>query len=84
MTHGLPSKHGLERKFKPWRKGKSQKKPATNSSLKNKLRSERRFLSKLGEDNAEARATIEARIRDLEGEINGKQQVQHEKKNAAK
>eukprot|EP00978_Attheya_sp_CCMP212_P004647 scaffold10109_cov51-Attheya_sp.AAC.7 len=84
MTHGLPSKHGLERKFKPWRKGKSQKKPATNSSLKNKLRSERRFLSKLGEDNTEARATIEARIRDLEGEINGKQQVQHEKKNAAK
>jgi gas vesicle protein len=84
MTPGLPSKHGLERKFKPWRKGKSQKKSASKSSLKNQLRSQQRFLSKLGEDNTEARATIEARIRDLEGEISGKHQVQHEKKNAAK
>jgi len=57
------SKHGLERKFKPWRKGKSSKKAAitrdagsnsakrpTNTSLKNRLRGQKRLLAKLQKD----------------------------------
>ena len=51
-----PTKHGLERKFKPWRRGKSDKKSATvvgsdkqrtNASLKNRLRGQKRLLAKL-------------------------------------
>jgi hypothetical protein len=55
-----PSKHGLERKFKPWRKGKSSSKKracvdggarhhnrSNNASLKNLLRSQKRLLGRL-------------------------------------
>ena len=57
-----PSKHGLERKYKPWRKGKSSSekrggdgsggnvKRPTNASLKNLLRSQKRLLAKLQKD----------------------------------
>ncbi len=57
------SKHGLERKFKPWRKGKSSinkkarvddgdgdghpRNRNNNASLKNMLRSQRRLLARL-------------------------------------
>jgi hypothetical protein len=57
------SKHGLERKFKPWRKGKSSSKKKARvdgedgdgrhrnlnnkASLKNMLRSQRRLLGRL-------------------------------------
>ena len=57
------SKHGLERKFKPWRKGKSSSKKrvcvdgedggarhrnrSNNASLKNLLRSQKRLLGRL-------------------------------------
>lgn len=58
----LPSKHGLERKYKPWRKGKSssttknkaftekyttKRKLTKAGSLKNQLRSQKRLLSKM-------------------------------------
>ena len=56
-----PSKHGLERKYKPWRKGKSDKKARTvcggsdkrptNASLKNRLRGQKRLLQKLQKQN---------------------------------
>jgi len=52
-----PSAHGLERKFKPWRKGKGRRAPSqdgetevrveSRGSLKNRLRSQRRLLAKL-------------------------------------
>lgn len=55
-----PSKHGLERRYKSWRKGKSSEKKGgsnrngngdqkgpTNASLKNLLRSQKRLLAKL-------------------------------------
>jgi hypothetical protein len=57
------SKHGLERKFKPWRKGKASSKKrvcvdgedggarprnrSNNASLKNLLRSQKRLLGRL-------------------------------------
>ena len=44
------AKQYMEKKFKPWRKGKSAKaKP--NRSLKNQFRSKERFLSKLVSSN---------------------------------
>ena len=53
-----PTKHGLERKFKPWRRGKSSDKKKSNTvvgsdkqrnnaSLKNRLRGQKRLLAKL-------------------------------------
>lgn len=80
-----PSKHGLENKFKSWRKGKSTKagSSASRASLKNRLRSQKRLLSKLPDDDA-GRGKIEETIRQLEMQITGKQQVQKERKNAEK
>ena len=93
-----PTRHGLEKKFKPWRKGKSTKnKPpgatagsskSSRASLKNTLRSQRRLLQKLPADGSScdpaARAGIEATIAQLETEIAAKQQTQKERKNAEK
>mmetsp|Transcript_21676 Transcript_21676/g.31872 ORF Transcript_21676/g.31872 Transcript_21676/m.31872 type:complete len:466 (-) Transcript_21676:160-1557(-) len=101
-----PSKHGLERKYKSWRKGKSKKfSPSSdndnmpnkstgggggggNGSLKNQLRSQRRLLSKLpkgnDEDHKEKRKMIETRIEDLVKQIQEKEQMEKERKNATK
>ncbi|GMH50597.1 hypothetical protein TrRE_jg10681 [Triparma retinervis] len=87
----LPSKHGLERKFKPHRKKKSSKftnaSPGTKtSSLKNRLRSLNRKLaasSKLGLSQAQ-RSEISAVIESVEAEILGKSRSLKERGNAVK
>ena len=90
-----PSKHGLERKFKSWRKGKSQH-GNKRSSLKHQLRGFQRLLGKLNQDNdgvgfgnntdekEKRRQELQEKIRKLEAEISDKQQNLHEKKNAQK
>jgi hypothetical protein len=76
-----PSKHGMERKFKPWRKGMSAK-SNKRSSLKQQLRGHQRLLAKLPDTDDERLQELQAKIQALESEINQKQQVIHEKKNA--
>ena len=80
-----PSNHGLERKYKPWRKGMGKKDgdKKLSGSLKNQLRSQRRLLSKL-EKGSEARYQIERKIKELESSISEKERVDKEKKNAHK
>jgi TolA-binding protein len=71
----------MERKFKPWRKGKSAK-SNKRSSLKQQLRGHQRLLAKLPDTDDERLQELQAKIQALESEINQKQQVIHEKKNA--
>ena len=85
----LPSKHGLERKYKPWRKGKSSKIEASkksNASLKNQLRGQTRLLSKLENNNASSDSIegVKQRIAQLEKDISEYEAREREKKNAAK
>ena len=97
-----PSKHGLERKYKPWRKGKSDKKVGTdkqrtNTSLKNRLRGQKRLLAKLQrqtdtdgttdkkkEDREETINGVKQSIKQLERDIATYEAKEREKKNAAK
>ena len=95
-----PSKHGLERKYKPWRKGKSDKKKVvgtdkqrTNTSLKNRLRGQKRLLAKLQrqtdgadkkEDREETINGVKQSIKQLERDIATYEAKEREKKNAAK
>jgi len=95
-----PSKHGLERKYKPWRKGKSDKKVVgtdkqrTNTSLKNRLRGQKRLLAKLQkqtdgtdkkeEDREETINGVKLSIKQLERDIATYEAKEREKKNAAK
>lgn len=76
-----PTKHGLDRKFKSWRKGKSQK-ANKKGSLKQQLRGHQRLLSKLSEEEADRRKELEDKIRQLQSEISQKNQSLQEKKNA--
>jgi hypothetical protein len=86
----LPSKHGLERKFKPWRKGKSakfegsSKKP--NGSLKNQLRGQKRLLSNLENNQASADSIegVRQKIAQIEKDIADYEAREREKKNAVK
>ena len=70
-----PSKHGLERKYKPWRKGKSSSaksrrvgdnaigggfKRPTNASLRNQLRGQKRLLAKLRQSDGKKDGDMEA------------------------
>ena len=87
----LPSKHGLERKFKPWRKGKSKSpkieaSKKSNASLKNQLRGQKRLLSKLinNEASADSMEGVKQRIAQLEKDIDEYEAREKEKKNAAK
>ena len=87
----LPSKHGLERKFKPWRKGKSKSSKIeaskkSNASLKNQLRGQKRLLSKLmnNEASADSMEGVKQRIAQLEKDIDEYEAREKEKKNAAK
>lgn len=48
----VPKKHGLDRKFKPWRKGKSSN-SNKRTSLKQQLRGHERLLTKLLNDRGE-------------------------------
>ena len=96
-----PSKHGLERKYKPWRKGKSDKKKVvgtdkqrTNTSLKNRLRGQKRLLAKLQKqsdgtdtdkkDREETINGVKQSIKQLERDIATYEAKEREKKNAAK
>ena len=103
-----PSKHGLERKYKPWRKGLGKKartvvgndKRPTNTSLKNRLRGQKRLLQKLqkqnvggndgegGESNSNDKKEmidgVQKSIIQLEKDIASYEAREREKKNAAK
>lgn len=76
-----PTSHGLDRKFKSWRKGKSQK-ANKKGSLKQQLRGHERLLAKLSEDQTDRSVELQRKIRDLKAEIGEKQQNLQEKKNA--
>jgi hypothetical protein len=77
-----PTKHGLDRKFKSWRRGKSQK-ANKRSSLKQQLRGHQRLLNKLPEDSdKEKREELKAKMKVLEVEIAQKQTSITEKKHA--
>lgn len=76
-----PTKHGLERKFKSWRKGKS-KHASKKGSLKQQMRGHMRLLAKLPEDQVDRRKDLQQKIDDLKLGIGQKEQHLHEKKNA--
>ena len=76
-----PSKHGLERKYKSWRKGKSAK-AKSKGSLKQQLRGKERLLCKLPETETERRQEMEQQIQELKTEIENKQVVEKERQNA--
>ena len=87
-----PTKHGLEKKFKPWRRGESSKhtagpsktsKSSVKSSLKNKLRSEKRRLQ-VKDLPASVIASITENVKTLEAEIAGKAVLSKERDNATK
>jgi len=91
----VPTKHGLDRKFKPWRKGKSSN-SNKRSSLKQQLRGHERLLAKIlktaeqnpkenlkdhkGDDHKTEELTKKIAV--LKQEISQKQQSMVEKKNA--
>ena len=91
----VPTKHGLDRKFKPWRKGKSSN-SNKRTSLKQQLRGHERLLAKIlskendpeqkkQQDEAEGQQKtqeLKDKIAGLKLEIEGKQQSMVEKKNA--
>ena len=84
-----PTKHGLERKYKPWRKGKSAKFEAgkkSNASQKNQLRGQKRLLSKLQNNNASAESieAVKQKISQIQKDIAEYEAREKEKKNAAK
>ena len=84
-----PSKHGLERKFKPWRKGKSAKFDTvkkSNASQKNQLRGQKRLLSKLESSQASAESIqgVKLKIAQIEKDIAEYEVKEREKKNAVK
>eukprot|EP00977_Amphora_coffeiformis_P005810 scaffold1223_cov151-Amphora_coffeaeformis.AAC.3 len=76
------SHHGLDRKYKPWRRGKSQNAKAKKGSLKQQLRGLNRLLPKAQDD--EHKAKIQQQIQELEAQIDGKQVVEQQKQNARK
>jgi len=77
----VPSSHGLERKYKPWRKGKSYK-AKKGGSLKSQLRSKNRLLSKVTDE--EQKSKIQDDINILRGAMVVKEKEELEKKNADK
>ena len=72
-----PSSHGLHQKYKPWRKGKSQKTSKPSSSLKQQLRGVQRLIQRKG-SNPE----LESKRKAIEDEIAAKQKTEIEKTNA--
>ena len=78
-----PTKHGLDRKFKPWRRGKSEK-SNKRSSLKQQLRGIERLLQKQPQEETERRDELQKKIAALKQEIGDKQKVIQEKKHAEK
>eukprot|EP00956_Cyclotella_meneghiniana_P031009 scaffold80165_cov63-Cyclotella_meneghiniana.AAC.1 len=78
-------------KFKPWRKGKSTKNISSSSSapstkkmsLRNRLRGQKRLLSKILEKGDDGTA-VKERIEQLEKEVKESEVREKEKKNSAK
>ena len=77
------SKHGLEKKFKPFRKGKGKSKSATKGSLKSQIRSKARLLSKLPSDDPRRGRVTEEKMA-LEAQMCEKVGLQAARKNAMK
>jgi hypothetical protein len=78
-----PSSHGLDRKFKSWRKGKSENPKAKNrTSLKHQLRGQTRLLTKVTDEDH--RKVLQTQIDTLKAEIGAKEQVEQERVNAQK
>lgn len=84
------SKHGLEHKFKPWRKGKGKGSGSgTKSSLKNQLRSQTRLLQKAkatatGNDDKNNLEQIQMKINKLQQQIDLKSHAEVQRKYATK
>jgi hypothetical protein len=76
-----PSKHGLDRKFKSWRKGKSSA-SKSKGSLKSQVRGQERLLTKLPQEETDRRRELEQRIQELKTEIQQKQVVEKERQHA--
>ena len=74
-----PSSHGLDRKFKAWRKGKSQN-SKRRTSLKQQLRGLERCLQRATDD--EHKQGLQERISALKQEIAAKQNIEKERQNA--
>lgn len=74
-----PSSHGLDRKFKPWRRGKSQN-SNKRSSLKQQLRGYERLLKRSTDDAH--KQTLLQKIEELKQEIANKEVIERERKNA--
>lgn len=72
--------HGLDRKFKPWRKGKSEH--AKKGTLKAQLRGQQRLLPRATDETH--RAAIQAKIDNLQSLIAQKHQVDTERQHAKK
>jgi hypothetical protein len=85
-----PSKHGLEKKFKPWRKGKStaaknDKPKAKASCLKSQLRSQARLLAKVAEGgDPEKLKELKERVENIKKEISSKAESERQRKHAQK
>jgi hypothetical protein len=78
-----PSSHGLDKKFKSWRKGKSQNPKSKNrTSLKHQLRGQTRLLTKVQDE--EHRVILQAQIDALKEEIAVKEAAEMERDNAQK
>jgi hypothetical protein len=78
-----PSSHGLDKKFKSWRKGKSENPKAKNrTSLKHQLRGQTRLLTKVTDEGH--RVVLQKQIDELKAEIGAKEQVEQERVNAQK
>ena len=74
------SGHGLDRKYKPWRRGKSEKTKGKKGSLKQQLRGLQRLLPKAKDDAH--RQQIEQQIAGLQDQIAANQKVEQQKTNA--
>jgi hypothetical protein len=78
-----PSSHGLDRKFKSWRKGKSDNPKSKNrTSLKHQLRGQERLLKRATDDDH--RAGLQVKMDALKAEISAKESVELERVHAQK
>lgn len=73
--------HGLDRKFKPWRKGKSENAKSRKGTCKHQLRGQRRLLAKT--TDPERRQAIEVKIAELEAYIHDHDNQNKVKDNAS-
>jgi hypothetical protein len=76
------SHHGLDRKFKPWRRGKSQHSKGKTGSRKNQIRGLRRLFQKTTDEGHKKK--IQEQIAELEEEVGDKVKTDKEKDNARK